>query len=117
MLLPSAAGPHSMPPTAPPSPIRDCQRVWPFRSGSIAYTIADFCPSSNARFPVGSVTSIEDAAKSKSGPFESGQLILSVRKHELFHASLAVNCLDHKISPVDIFSATTASLIDVGGSE
>src|SRR5262245_26067223 len=102
---------------APPSPIRDCHKILPFRSGSIAYTIADFCPSSSARFPLTSLTSMDDAAKSQSGPFESGQLILSVRKHELFHASPAVNCLDHRISPVDILSATTASLNDVGGSE
>src|SRR5712692_3551455 len=117
MLRPSVAGPHSMPPIAPPSPTLACHRIWPFRSGSIAYTTADFCPSSSARFPLGSDTSIEDEAKSKSGPFESGQLILSCRKQELFHASFAVNCFDHRISPVDILRATTASLVDVGGSE
>src|SRR6476661_8552551 len=105
-----------MPPIAPPSPTRDCHRIWPLRSGSSAYTTADFCPTSSARFPLGSDTSIEDDAKSKSGPFESGQLILSCRKHELFQASFDVICLDHKISPVDILRATTASLIDVGGS-
>src|SRR6185436_17298397 len=117
MLRPSVAGPHSMPPTAPPSPTRACHRIWPFRSGSMAYTTADFCPSSSARRPLGSDTRLADEAKSKSGPFESGQFILSARKQELFHASLAVSCLDHRISPEDIRIATTASLIEVGGSE
>src|SRR5579864_2452699 len=117
MLWPSVAGPHSMPPIAPPSPTRACHRIWPRGSGSTAYTTADFCPKSSARRPLGSETRLADDAKSKSGPFESGQFILSVRKQELFHASLAVICLDQRISPEDIRKATTASLIDVGGSE
>jgi hypothetical protein len=58
-----------------------------------------------------------DEAKSKSGPSEFGQFTLPESWHELFHASFAVNCLDQRISPLDICKARTASLITVGGSE
>ena len=40
-------------------------------------------------------------AKSKSGPSELGQFTLPGSWHELFHASFAVNCFDHRIWPED----------------
>ena len=58
-----------------------------------------------------------DAAKAKSGPSESGQFTFPGSWQELFQASLAVSCLDHRISPLDSRKATTASLIEVAGSE
>src|SRR5215510_14633584 len=106
-----------MPPIVPPLPTLACHNISPLRSGSIAYAIPDFCPSSSARRPLLKDTSAAEEAKSKSGPSESGQFTLPVSGHELFHASPAVSCLDHKIRPVDICKATTASLNGVGGSE
>src|SRR5215472_9662925 len=87
ILRPSVAEPHWMPPTVPPLPRRACHNTWPLRSGSSPYAIPDFCPTISARLPFGSVIRMGDWAKSKSGPPESGQLVLSSRKQELFHAS------------------------------
>ena len=77
----------------------------------------DFCPSTNTRRPLPGETSIAEAAKSKSGPSESGQFTFSTSIQELFQASPAVSCFDHRISPFDIRNATTASLNGVVGSE
>ena len=41
----------------------------------------DFCPASSSRRPPASVTSIGEAPKSQSGPFESAQLVLSGSRH------------------------------------
>src|SRR5262249_26510088 len=97
--------------------MRCCHKISPLRSGSMAYAIPDFCPSSNARRPLARDTGDEDEEKSKWGPAEPGNFPLFATKQELSQASPAVSCFDHRIRPVDICTATTASLKGVGGSE
>src|SRR6185503_3254109 len=86
----SAAEPHCTPPIVPPSPTLTCQSTLPSASGSSPCTIPDFCPATSTRRPVGSVTRIGDELKSKSGPFDSAQLVLSGRRQATIHASAAV---------------------------
>ena len=76
----------------------------------------DFCPASSSRRPPGSVTSIGEAPKSQSGPFESAQLVLSGSRHAAVYASFAVICLCQRIRPVSRSMATNASLIGEPGS-
>src|SRR5215213_6291458 len=116
MFLPSTACPHCTPPIVPPSPTRVAQSTSPFLSGSTAYTIPDLWPAARMRLPPASVTRIGDEEKSKSGPFEVGQLVLSARRQAETYASIAVACFTHRILPVSRSRARKASLIGDGGS-
>src|SRR5205814_8889511 len=112
----SAAEPHCTPPLIPPLPTRVCHRISPLRSGSTAWTTPDFCPATSARLPFASDTRRGGDAKSKSGPFDSGQFTLSSRRQAVFQASAAVVCRDQRILPVSRSNATKASLVVVAGS-
>src|SRR5262245_31425956 len=70
----SAAEPHSTPPSALPAPTLRCQTNAPSLSGSIAQAAPDFWPITSTDLPFGSVRSIGELPKSKSGPPTSGQL-------------------------------------------
>src|SRR5437867_12588026 len=105
-----------MPPRVPPFPMRVDHKTRPSRSGSTACTTPDFCPATSARLPLESVTRLGDDAKSRSGPFESGQFDLSGMRHALVYASSAVIWRDHRILPVSRSRAMKASLFAVGGS-
>src|SRR6266849_5956343 len=106
-----------MPPSAPPCPIRVCQRTSPCLSGSSACAMPDFCPITSALLPLSRETRIGGCPTSKSGPSASGQFVLNGVEQPLLLASLGVSCLDHRIVPVFASSAITASLVVVGGSE
>jgi hypothetical protein len=75
----SAAEPHSMPPSTPPSPARYCQTTSPFLSGSNAQPTPDFWPMTIRSRPLGSVARIGALPKSRSGPLVSGQLGFAAR--------------------------------------
>ena len=60
----SAAGPHSMPPSALPWPTRVCHKTLPRSSGSSPQTIPDFWPQISTRFPVASSRRMGDEPKS-----------------------------------------------------
>src|SRR4029077_14220686 len=115
-LVPSVAEPHCTPPMVPPSPTRVCQMISPWRSGSTACTMADFWPATSARRPFDSVTRIGDALKSKSGPLDSGQLVLSGSARADTHAPADDICFHHSILPVFMSSAMNESLVFEGGS-
>src|SRR5688572_24572189 len=70
----SAAVPHSTPPSALPAPTLCCHTSAPSLSGSIAQAAPDFWPITSTDWPFGSVRSIGELPKSKSGPPTSGQL-------------------------------------------
>ena len=78
--------------------------------------MADFWPATSARRPFDSVTRIGEALKSKSGPFDSGQLVLSWRRHADTYASAGDICLLQSILPVFRSSAMNESLVFDGGS-
>ncbi len=81
-----------------------------------ACTMPDFWPATSARRPFDSVTRIGDALKSKSGPFDAGQLVLSGsrqptrRRRSLSSAGSTESCRFSRSS------AMNASLVFDGGS-
>src|SRR6266849_11130940 len=101
----------------PPCPSRWSHMDAPLWSGSRAWTTPDFCPAIRTCLPFGSARKIAEDPKSRSGPFDSGQLVEMLGVQARLNASLAVNWCDHNILPVFRFSATTASLVFEGGSE
>src|SRR5207344_1827228 len=104
------------PPLMPPWPTRFCHSTAPSRSGSTAWTTPDFCPATSARRPFARLTRIGGEAKSKSGPFDAGQLVVSSRMQALFQASAADVWRDHRSLPDARSNARNASLVGVGGS-
>jgi hypothetical protein len=76
----------------------------------------DFCPATSARRPFASETSIGGDPKSKSGPFTSGQFVVSWSRHAVFQASSVVICFDHRIFPVSRSMAMNESLVVVAGA-
>jgi len=59
---------------------------------------------------------IGDAPKSKSGPFDTAQFVLSGRRQAAVYASADVIWRDQRMRPVSRSSATKASLNGDGGS-
>ncbi len=81
MLDRSAADPHCTPPIVPPRPTRVCHNTSPLLVRIERVHDAGLLARDERRRPLGSVTRIGDAPKSKSGPFESAQLVLSGSRH------------------------------------
>ena len=88
----------------------------PRLSGSIACTMPDFWPITNARRSPRSCTRIGGWPKSKSGPMASGQFV-GMGEQPRLNASPFVSWRDQSSLPVLKSMARIASLVSVGGSE
>src|ERR1039457_6891110 len=102
----SAARPHSTPPSGLPLPMRVCQRISPFFSGSSACTTPDFWPTTITSRPFGSVRTIGDVPMSVSPSGFSGQLDLSGIEQLTFQTS-GESCFAQRSDPVSRSNART----------
>ena len=90
----------------------------PSGPGSMACITPDFCPARMTRLPSGKIRRMGGRGKVKIGArVPADKLVSSVCSQPTFQASPAVNCLDHRNSPVRRSKATTASLVREAGSE
>ena len=81
------------------------------------YTVPPLSLAMRMRFPLPSGRKIPELPRSESTTGSHGQFVLSCPMQAKVHPSFCVNCLDHKIRPESISSATMASLVLVEGSE